>query len=116
MRILLLLLGLRRIRDIVSLFEILLSEKIASIVQIYVSSYHVIWETSGGKGSIQTNRIHKIESLDPVGEMVTIHRVGGELNRADNQVHVYLLHATICWYLQQLPFIHPLYSSYARNI
>ena len=53
---------------------------IASIVQIYVRSYHVIWETSGKKGSIQTNRIRKIESLDPVGEMVTIHRVGGELN------------------------------------
>jgi hypothetical protein len=46
----------------------------AKVVTIYSNAYSVIWETSAKKGSIQKDRIHKIESLDPVGEMLTIHR------------------------------------------
>jgi len=59
---------------------------IALIVQIYVRSYKVIWETTRREGSIQTNRIHKIESLDPVGEMITVHRRGGDLNIIANHL------------------------------
>jgi len=60
--------------------------KSAKVVTIYSNAYQVIWETSAKKGSIQKDRIHIIESLDPVGEMLTVHRRGGDLNIIANHL------------------------------